>query len=279
MKIAFADDERHALERFKMLVKEHPTVELCGLFEDGESLLTFAEDHPLDVVFLDIEMPGQNGLAVAEALLAKKPNLVVVFVTAYNQYAVEAFELNAIDYLLKPVSAERFAKTIERLNRSVKQGAAAHGALYIRCFSGFECLKDGVPLLFSGGKTKELLAFLVGRCGASASWDQIADALWEDDDFERAHNNLHITVYRLRKWLSDNGISDILECRRNNYRLLTNQFGCDLYEFEKAFEEKDEKRMKQLYRGEYLEENGYSWALEKQAAIAMKMVRLIEETV
>src|SRR5699024_10415720 len=71
-----------------------------------------------DVLFLDIEMPNTNGLELAEKIIEVNPNIEIVFVTAYNEYAVQAFEVNALDYLLKPVKTERLAKTLARLDEN-----------------------------------------------------------------------------------------------------------------------------------------------------------------
>ncbi len=277
LRIAAVDDERHALERFEKLILAQEGIELCGLFEDGNDLIEYVCRHPLDVVFLDIEMPGRTGLELAEDLLEINPELMVVFATAFNQYAVEAFELNALDYILKPVSKERLAKTIERIAgrrrpaEKITTGPNDDSSIYIQCFSSFEVLINGTAVPFSSAKAKELLAFLVSKSGSAVSWEQITDALWYDFDYEKAHNNLYATAYRLRKWLAEQGIPRILECKRNSYRVVPDQFGCDFYEFEKAELDGNRAKMKLLYKGRFMEENGYEWAYPKEAEIDLKM--------
>ncbi len=277
LRIAAVDDERHALERFENLISAQEGIELCGLFDDGDDLVEYVRRHPLDVVFLDIEMPGKTGLELAEELLALSPELLVVFATAFNQYAVEAFELNALDYILKPISKERLDKTLERIAKRRKPARISSDediqekSIYIQCFSSFEVLINGTPVPFSSTKARELLAFLVSRSGAAVSWEQITEALWYDIDYEKAHNNFHATVYRLRKWLTEQGIANILECKRNRYRVMPDQFGCDLYEFEKAEHDRDHSKMQLLYKGRFMEENGYEWAYPREAEIEMKI--------
>ncbi|MEN6325316.1 MAG: response regulator [Syntrophomonas sp.] len=277
LKIAAVDDENHALERFENVISSREDVELCGLFDDGDDFLAYIRKHPLDIVFLDIEMPEKTGLELAEEILTVNPNILVVFATAFNQYAVEAFELNALDYILKPISKERLAKTFERIasRRRPAQKTTArqiHGnSIYIQCFSSFEVLINGTAVPFSSAKARELLAFLVSRSGSAVSWEQITEALWYDIDYEKAHNNLYATVYRLRKWLTEQGIPQILECKRNRYRVIPDQFGCDLYEFKKAEQTGDRAKMQLLYKGRFMEENGYEWAYPKEAEIEIKM--------
>ncbi|HEX2924951.1 MAG TPA: response regulator [Ruminiclostridium sp.] len=93
MRIAAVDDETHVLERFERMVSDISEINLCGLFETGEQLLAYLRENPLDAVFLDIEMPGVNGLQLSEQIQNLNENIEIIFVTAFNQYAVEAFEL------------------------------------------------------------------------------------------------------------------------------------------------------------------------------------------
>ncbi|MDE2087565.1 MAG: response regulator transcription factor [Xanthomonadaceae bacterium] len=125
-----AEDElllRDALSR--LLGDAWPELEVIAECENGaEALEAIAAQRP-DVAFLDIRMPGLSGLEVAAAAAEASPATQVVFTTAYDQYAVDAFERGAIDYLLKPISAERLAATVERLKRRASAGQAARGDL------------------------------------------------------------------------------------------------------------------------------------------------------
>jgi DNA-binding LytR/AlgR family response regulator len=97
--------------------------------EDGGSALEAIETHRPEVAFLDIRMPALTGLEVATAAAEASPSTQVVFVTAYNQYAVDAFERGAVDYLLKPVTPDRVAATVRRLKESIASGAQAGAEL------------------------------------------------------------------------------------------------------------------------------------------------------
>jgi len=107
------DDEQPARERLKQLLTAHADVEVVGEADDGvEAAEKIAELSP-DLVLLDIQMPGASGLDVAASL--GKPRPAVIFCTAFDQYAVDAFELSALDYLLKPVNRARLASAIDRV--------------------------------------------------------------------------------------------------------------------------------------------------------------------
>ena len=113
------DDEQPARERLKQLLSAHPDVEVIGEAGDGvEAAERIAELSP-DLVLLDIQMPGASGLDVAASL--GKPRPAVIFCTAFDQYAVDAFELSALDYLLKPVNRARLASALDRVRSTTAQ--------------------------------------------------------------------------------------------------------------------------------------------------------------
>src|SRR5690625_762694 len=117
MKAVCIDDESLALDFMTHLLAENENIKVIGTFQSAQKGLDFILQEAVDVVFLDIHMPEMNGLQLAEKILEKKPHVDIVFVTAYNEYAVSAFDLNAIDYLMKPVKIDRLKKTIDRLEK------------------------------------------------------------------------------------------------------------------------------------------------------------------
>lgn len=125
-----AEDEqifRDAL--VQMLSKQWPEIEIKAACQDGSEALEAIAEYQPQLAFLDIRMPGVNGMDVAAACAELSPNTQVVFVTAYNQYAIDAFEKGAIDYLLKPIEPTRLASTIERVKSRMQTGANHSAAL------------------------------------------------------------------------------------------------------------------------------------------------------
>lgn len=113
MKAIIADDELHLAQYLRdKLLKLWPELQVVAMANSGPAAAAAIAEHAPDIAFLDIRMPGATGLQVAEKLTR---NTKVVFVTAYDQYALDAFERDAVDYLLKPVTDERLARTIEKL--------------------------------------------------------------------------------------------------------------------------------------------------------------------
>ena len=118
------DDEKLARERLRSLLSEYTTIlTIAGEAPDGEAAMQFIEKNPVDVVFLDIQMPGISGIDLARKL---PENIYVIFTTAYDQYAIKAFESNTIDYLLKPIETPRLNKAVDKLKRLAIEGFANH---------------------------------------------------------------------------------------------------------------------------------------------------------
>lgn len=111
------DDEPLAIEILEEYVEKIPWLDCLATFDQGLSAIQFLEENPVDLVFLDIQMPDLTGIQVAELINGRTR---IVFTTAYNQYAVEGFELEATDYLLKPISFERFFKSMQRIKPEVE---------------------------------------------------------------------------------------------------------------------------------------------------------------
>lgn len=116
MRVVIADDEAPAREFLRRLLASHPDVEVIGEADNGAGAIHLAASAKPDVLLLDVQMPGGTGLDVAASLPGGHP--AIIFCTAYDQHAVEAFELNAVDYLLKPITRARLSQALDRVRRS-----------------------------------------------------------------------------------------------------------------------------------------------------------------
>lgn len=130
--VVIVDDEELARERLRHLCARHDEVEVVAECADGDEALTaIARERP-DLVFLDISMPGRDGVEVAQAVVDAPGSPAIVFVTAHDQFALQAFEVSAMDYLVKPVDRERFDQALARVARRLRGPAAAPGAADVR---------------------------------------------------------------------------------------------------------------------------------------------------
>jgi two-component system, LytTR family, response regulator len=118
MKVLIIDDEKKARQLLQVILKEnHPQLTICGMCEDLPSGVRAIKMHQPDLVFLDIEMSGHSGLDLLEFFNEDEVNFSIVFVTAYNEYALQAFKLSAIDYILKPINPEHVANAVAKFSK------------------------------------------------------------------------------------------------------------------------------------------------------------------
>ena len=126
------DDEPLAREELAFLLKAHPDIQIVAEGSNGIEAFQLIREHQPDLVFLDVAMPGQDGLELLRRLLDKRTKIKLpqmIFATAFDHYAVQAFELNAIDYLLKPIDKARLAQSLERVRRSMESAPSSSAAL------------------------------------------------------------------------------------------------------------------------------------------------------
>ncbi len=284
MRAICIDDESLALESFARMLRKHD-VFICGIFQDPRQAIVAAESVQFDVAFVDIEMPGYNGLETAERLLALQPELQIVFVTAYDQYAIDAFELQAIDYVLKPVQPKRLEKTLQRLTRSesqVKKPKPANARPMLRFFHQLEFVgADGhrLDMPWRTTKAKEMFAYLVHVGETSVSKETLIDLLWPDLDDEKGQTNLHTTVYQIRRMLKSLEVPVILSYAEGGYRMETVGVESEVQQWERKLQEglagtkPDLKELGELlaaYKGDYLEQEGYLWAENERQRLRMR---------
>jgi len=136
LRVMAVDDEPLAVERLQLLLAKLPGVAVVGTANDGETALRIAEAVAPDAMLLDIAMPGMNGIDVARALSDSAAGTPVVFITAFDNFAVAAFDVAAIDYLMKPVQPDRLARALDRVRAHLAAGprAAAPAAGYVEEF-------------------------------------------------------------------------------------------------------------------------------------------------
>lgn len=275
--VAIIDDESLALYNLTRYISDYDELNVVGAFTNPDEFLDCLDNNKVQLVFLDIEMPQINGLDLASKVIQNYPDVEIVFATAYNEYAVNAFELNALDYILKPVSQNRLSKTIEKVTKKIP--VANKDNVRIRCFGGFDIIIDEKIIPIKSAKAKEILAYLVHNEGKSLGWMPIADEVWPDAiDDKKLMNNFHVACYALRSFLSENGIESIFEYSRNLYKIDVTKFSCDLYELFDTY--KHYKKTKEIIRhpsdfetGEYLENLNYMWSY----GMADKVNKMIKE--
>lgn len=251
------DDELIALKASSAVVKEaYPEAEVM-LFHSAKAALRAISDDALkpDVVLSDIEMPGINGIDFAVSLKRISPHTRIIFVTGYSQYALDAFRIHAHGYILKPVTAELVREECSQFMRTEhSQQPAESDKLQIRCFGYFEVFWKGKPLMFSRKQTKELLAYLVDRKGDTCTSEEIAAAIWEDeDDLKKLKARVRILISDLRHTLEEIGVGDLVIRRSGRVAIRMDLVDCDYYRMLSG-----DMEAINAFEGEYMIQ--YSWA-------------------
>ena len=240
------DDEILMLGALVAAIKASPDISEVSQFSGCDEALDFVKENSVDVAFLDINMRGMGGLALAEKICSVCPDCKIVFCTGYEEYAIPAFKLHASGYLMKPVSAKDVQVEIDNI-KGIRQ---SQKPLTVKCFGNFEVYAKGEKLTFKRSKTKELFAFLVDRNGAGVTVAEIGVALWENNAGQKNQNYIHQLFRDLRQTLEAIGMEEIFE--RNNYLYSVNpeKIDCDYYGYLKTG--------KPEFIGEYMSQ--YSWA-------------------
>lgn len=252
MKMIAVDDERLALRSLAKAVREAVPDDELICFSSPMDALDHLEDHDVDVAFLDIEMNGISGINLAWMMKEVKPEINIIFVTAYSEYAPDAFTMRASGYVLKPVDPRRITEELENLRYPVNSDEDTR--VRICCFGGFEVFVDGKLLTFSRSKSKELLAYLIHKNGLSVTAASIASVLWEDKAYNRSvQTQTQTVISQLMRTLKDAGIRDVILKGWNSLAIDVTKISCDYYDFLRG-----DVSAINAYHGEYLTE--YSWA-------------------
>lgn len=309
------DDEEMALDVLEIKLNEVGGVAVVGKFQLVGEALRLCESLRPELIFLDIEMPGMNGLEAAGELRQRCPDAEVIFVTAYHHYAVDAFGTEAIGYLLKPVAKDKLLQALSRYEsqqaRLRRRGSAAETAgsgapeedkqasgpsslersqadkqaLSLKVLGSMELYSpDGRLLTWRTRKTKELFAYLWHHRGQPVYKYAILEHLWPEDPAERAQKLLHTSLYYLRSLLKSEGCGEIVRYGDERYWIDSAAIRSDLEELldglKAGFGGEGGPHVLALYRGDYLETEHYQWAdayrLELRSAFTAGLLECLD---
>ena len=259
MKIIAVDDEKLALDTLvDSIEKAVPDASITG-FRKPEDALTYVRENDCEIAFLDIKMRGMTGLELAKRLKDIRGDINIIFVTGYSEYSLDAFRLYASDYLLKPATPDAVRQAMDHLRTPIKPVQTKR--VRFQCFGNFEVYVDNKPLIFGRAKSKELLAYLVDRMGASATMGELMAVIWDDGaDTSSRQSNLRNLIADLKNVLSDAEVGNIILKSRNSIAVNCEMVNCDYYDFLQHI-----PYAVNAYHGEYMMQ--YSWAEITTAAL------------
>lgn len=289
IRAVLVDDEFYALEYLRIQLLEIGDVEIVGMFEDVDDFLREVGSLHPDVVFLDVEMPKQDGFSVLDRIFETGFSPEIIFVTAYSHYAVKAFEIDATDYLVKPVDTERLRQSINRLRVAIQEPKTSQ-PLKISCYRTFRVSCGDVDLGagWKRNKAEELLAYLICEKGRFVSKEKIAEDLWPETEGDKTQSNLHVAYYFLKQQEKNKGISLAVESQRGRMRICLDDAWCDLLQFDqlrqKAMDNAETpadrlmflERAEELYDGDLLADKFYSWVVPLQQKYRIQYEEILQ---
>lgn len=254
------DDEKIILEGMKdtllLVVNKGDTILTAS---DPFEATELMKQNNIDIIFSDVDMPGMNGLKLAQIASDIVPDADIVFCTGYAHYSLDAWKTEAKAFILKPVTEEDLAMVINKLmaDRAKRAGGAMvprKKKLEARCFGNFELFYEGTPVHFARKKSKEMIAYLIDRKGAMISTGEIRTALWsEDEDSEEKKGYIRVLANDIRKSMEDIGVTDFLKNDMDCYSVNTSDIDCDYFRFLEG-----DEAARNSFADEYMVQ--YDWA-------------------
>lgn len=243
MNILAVDDEKIALEGLVLAIKKSQPDSVVKSFARAKDAMEFMRENPQDIVFLDIQMRGTNGIELAKQLKVLDPKINIVFTTGYGEYKGEAMDLRVSGYILKPITVEKITEEIENLRYPIKENP--QHKIVVKTFGNFEVYIDDKPIEFQYSKTKEMFAYLVNRQGALCTNNEIMAILWEDEVKISYFKNVRVDLLKSLP-------KDMFVQQRGKIGIVTNKISCDYYDWIEG-----KVSAINAYTGEYMAQ--YSW--------------------
>lgn len=241
MRVVCVDDEESSLQYLQRQLKKIHQADILATFTNPIEGKQFILEKDVDVVFLDIQMPQVSGIELAMQILREKPGIMIVFVTNYDVFTVDAdaLKLNAMDYLVKPVRFKRLHVTMKRIEKEMmakKQDVVESlDVLRLKLIPSlaFEVEPNLYkPLQWRTTKTRELFLYLLQNSDVLVQKSSIIDLLWKEYDLEKAYALLYTTIYNIRKHLKPYCDHMVLHNQSDGYLLELNQVEIDIIKWE-----------------------------------------------
>lgn len=294
MKVVLVDDEKFMLLIMRRMISKIPDIEVVGSFQSPNEAYLFLKENKVSIVFVDINMPEENGLDFARRVSREVKDIAIFFLTAHKEYALEAFELHAFDYIVKPVSQEKLENSIliakERLvflqesNDSIRKPK-----LSINFLGSMEIWGTSNEMVhFTSTKSIELLSYLVIKKGRFASKWNIIDDVFGGMPPHNAETYLNTTIYKLRKALEPYDMKSAIVSGDESYRIEMKYIYADFMDFENrltshfnihSYNQAEVLQIDKVFRGELFGDKDYYWSYAEKERITELYINFAKKTI
>ncbi|QOX62039.1 response regulator [Anoxybacterium hadale] len=293
MNLLIVEDEPEMIAAIKIMIESYNKeiqIITCGC--PSEAIKVF-DEQAVDAALLDIRLPEMSGFDLADYFSMRKPGLSLVFITAYNSYAQEAFDANAVDYVLKPIRKERLYRALDKISVELEERKSriikARPQVQINVLGKIIVSSGDFILKWKRKKSMEVFAYLLHQEPAPVHKDILCELMWPDCEPKKASHYLQTIIYQLRKSIAevaDNRI--VIEYADHCYRLKLDCVSYDVKTFHCAYRNAFAQRnpeigdlveAEQIYTGPYYGEECWVWALGKQQSLSIKYQRVLEQII
>ncbi|OAA87027.1 response regulator [Clostridium coskatii] len=291
MKVILVDDDKAMILILKRILNKIEGVEIVNTFDSSRDVLEFIKNCNIDMIFLDINIPGENGVGLARKILETSPSTDIVFITSYREYAVEAFDICAFDYIVKPILAERLQRTIRRAFEKrellTEKASVKEKNISVYLFGGIDVNSKSLGTVkWLSSKSRELFVYLLVKEGWNISKNIIIEDIFQGMPLKNAENYLKTAVYQLRKALQPHDSNSLLISSNGTYKLECSDFYVDFMYFRekiKKFNKIDSSNLQEalavekIYVGDLLGDMVYYWSIAEREKYLNHYFNLLEK--
>jgi two-component system, LytTR family, response regulator len=281
MKSVIIDDEIKAVERINEILTEDGRFDDIISFTQGLEALNYCKNQDVDIVFLDIDMPDMDGISFGRAIFKEKPQIIIVYVTAYDEYTMEAYNNFAFGYLLKPVSKMDIHSVIDLFFLRIQQNDLHNknnALIQVQMHGDKNILYRNERIIFRTKKAEEMMYLLLHHLGEALTIDYICECLWPYEDYDKQKKYFHTHLYNLRKAFEAKGLNEVIINHLGKYKVKTSLFSLDTTAYREKLHQFLEKEMTFIdfleiqpdIQKTYLAGDDYLWAEPERNVITVK---------
>ncbi len=289
MKAILIEQDQSMLDLLQEKITRLSNIEILGVYTNHHrGLIELSQQEP-DLAFLDISITGVKWIEVARQLKKAMPKMKIVFLDTCARQAIDAFEIQADDYILKPVEDTRLRKTIAKISAE-KETQALEEQPMICCFQTlnfrkYGCDQDMLSVKWRTSKAREVFSYLVHKRGKFVRKDVIVDLFWPESPLKKAFSQLYSTIYQIRKSLSSIEFDVQIINSENNYKLELNNHLIDVDVWEEGIKTlplitaenvEVHKKLIYLYKGDYFEEENFLWSMNEKDRLRVKWLNQVK---